>query len=286
MRKNSETFQELADTLCSVACYSTAARRIGVSAASVFRWMSDSKRAEHDKSDEFRFEWGGEVDYLHRHCGRAVRIQVAAVEGFARHRALTGHDEPVFYQGRPSFRVRSDILRNGDQNADADTLDILYGVRTPYELDSQGRPIQEVMHHAPSDGLVKLVLAAHLPKVYGTKIDQVVTHQGGVVHLHSAPRPAPVAAPVEPVRLAAPVDVPFAPVEPVEHVEQEMVLEDLPRDALLAGHDPDDDIDDDIPEPPRHAAPPPPPRPLDDDMRRHGERTGHGDVIPGGMRVL
>jgi hypothetical protein len=281
MRKNLETFQELCDVLCSTACYSAAARRIGVSPASVFRWMADSKKAENDKSDDFRFEWGGEVDYLHRHCGRAVRIQVAAVEGYARHRALHGHDEGIFYQGRPSWKVREDIARNGDLDAEPDILELLYGQRDVYQRDARGNRIQEVVHHMPSDGLVNMVLKAHLPKIYGTRIEQSVTHAGGVHVLHSAP---PVGAPVEMARLAAPVEV--EPVEP-ERVEHEMVLEDLDPQALRAGHDPDDDIDDDIPEPPRNGAPvPPPPRPLDDDMRRHGERTGHGDVIPGGMRVL
>jgi hypothetical protein len=291
MRKSIETYQELADILCSVACYTTAARRIGVSAASVFRWLADSKKAENDKSEDFLFAWAGETDYLHRHCGRAVRIQCAAVEGYARHRALHGHDEPVFYQGRPSLRVRPDILRNGDADADADTLEILYGVRTPYELDSSGRPVQEVMHHAPSDGLVSMVLKAHLPKLYGTKIEQTVTHGGGVLVV-GARAAAPVALrPVEAPRAIEHVEA--ERVEPVEHdrehVEQEMVStdEDLDPEALRAGYSPDDDEPDDLPEPPRAVAPPRPrPDGLDADMARHGEGIGYAEPAGGGFKVL
>jgi hypothetical protein len=286
MRKNPETFQELADTLCSTACYSTAARRLGVSPASVFRWLADSKRAETDKSDDFRFLWGGEMDYLHRHCGRAVRIQVAAVEGYARHRALHGHDEGIFYQGKPSWRVREDIARNGDLDAEPDILELLYGQRDVYERDARGNRIQETIHHAPSDGLVSMVLKAHLPKLYGTRIEQSVTHAGGVHVVHSAPRPAPVAQQPEPARIEPPQER----VE-VEHVEHEMVsTEDLdPRD-LAAGHHEDDDEPDDIP-----LTPAPAPRPVErviqdrsmiDSATGIRERVGSDFVFPGGARVL
>jgi hypothetical protein len=283
MRKSIETYAELCDQLCSTACYTTCARRLGVSPASVFRWLSASAKTP----DDYTFEWAGETLPLHQHARRAIRIQAAAVEGYARHRALHGSDEGVFYQGRPMWKVREDIARAGDLDADANMLELLYGQRDVYQRDAMGNRIQETIHHHPSDGLVNMVLKAHLPKLYGTKVEMGVTHQGGVLVVGaSAPRPAPVAAPIQPMRLEPPeIDGEFTE---VEHTE----LADLDPEALRAGYDPDDDIADDMPEPPRPQAPRPQQSPRDRSMIDSvtGIREGLGSgpdsgVVPGGYRV-
>jgi hypothetical protein len=274
-KKSPETFRELVDTLASCACYAEAGRRIGVHPVTILRWINASAASP----DDYLVEWGGEVAPLHIQARRAVRYQIASVEANSRHRSLVGHTELLWHGGAPV--LARDLRISPSDAADQELCQLLWGQPDDL-LRVNGQLVQASQHHHPSDGLVKMVLSAHLPKLYGTKIDQTVTHAGGVMVVGaSAPRPAPVAAPIQPMRIEPPKEGGEA-IDEAEftEVDQHTELRDLDPQALAAGHHPDDQ-----PEPPRSQAPQAPRPMVDRDMQRHGEGVGAGVVAPGGYAV-
>ncbi len=283
MKKSPETFAALLDTLASCACFAETARRIGVSPVTIFRWLSASAASP----DSYLVAWGDEVAPLHTQARRAVRFQIASVEANARHRALNGHDELLWHGGRPVY-ARDPRISPADA-ADQELCQLLWGQPDDL-LRVNGQLVQATQHHHASDGLVALVLRAHV-KAYTTKIDQNITHAGGVLIVGPpAPRPAPMAAPIQPMRLQPPQEG-GEPIDEAEftEVDQHTELADLDPEALRAGYDPDDDqpddITEDVPEPPRPQAQQPQAPRRDMEMARHGEGVGRGEVAPGGYAV-
>src|SRR5262249_14751630 len=129
---------------------------------------------------------------LHLHVKSAVKLSVLAVEARAREIALNGWQEPIFFQGRPQWKEREDIVAAGHQGLDADMLEFFYGQRDIYERDERGNRIQLTVTHRPSANDLQLVLKAHLPKLYGDHKTVDINHGGGVLVVGSkAPAPIP-----------------------------------------------------------------------------------------------
>ena len=137
MKANPDKLIALCDALASTPTYASAARRIGVAERTIWRWLKASAAGEPD----FVFEYMGERAPLHLHVKTSIKLSVLAVELMAREIALNGWREPVFFQGQPQYRVREDIVRDGNQDMGPDDLELFYGVRDIYERDAEGNRI-------------------------------------------------------------------------------------------------------------------------------------------------
>jgi hypothetical protein len=263
MKVTTENLIALCDALASNPTYASAARKIGVNERTVWRWLKASAAG----APEFVFEYLDETLPLHLHVKTAIKQSVLAVEARARDIGLNGWAEPVFFQGRPQFKEREDIVAAGHAELSPDDLEFLYGQRDTFERDSKGNRIQLTVMHRPSANDLALVLKAHLPKLYGDHKTVDVNHGGGVLVVGSrapAPIPAPVATPaaLPPPKVAAAVVEAIAEVA-IESVPDNVIDESDPDEIVggkpyhepeLPGPSPDDDLAEGI----GHDAPPVP----------------------------
>jgi hypothetical protein len=171
-KKNTETFVELCDLLCVQPFYTSAANILGVDQSTIFRWIQASQR----NPEAYTFEWMDCLAPLHIHIRSACRVNAHVIESQARKMALEGFEEPVFFQGRPQWKEREDLVGVPD-----DELELFYGVKDRWERDANGNRVQLTVRHKPSDALVLKILAAAFPRVYGTNISHEVSHTGGVM---------------------------------------------------------------------------------------------------------
>lgn len=194
MKKSEQTFVELCDLLCVQPFYTSAANILGVEPSTIFRWLQASQR----NPDAYSFEWSDCIAPLHVHVRSAMRINAHLIESQARKMALEGFEEPVFFQGRPQWKEREDLVGVPD-----DELECIWGVKDRWERDANGNRVQLTVRHKPSDALVLKILAAAFPKVYGTNIEHNVNHSGGVMVIGASKEAKPV---VEAKALPAPAE--------------------------------------------------------------------------------
>lgn len=193
-KKSPEIFAELCDLLCVQPFYTSAANILGVEQSTIFRWIQASQR----NPDAYTFEWADCIAPLHIHIRSACRVNAHIIESQARKMALDGYEEPVFFQGKPSWVEDEKLVGVPD-----DELWIFHGVKDRYLRDENGNRVQHKVKHKPSDALVLKILAAAFPKVYGTNIEHNVNHSGGVMVLGASKETKPV---VEVKALPAPAE--------------------------------------------------------------------------------
>jgi hypothetical protein len=184
-KKSVDIFIELCDLLCVQPFYTSAANILGVEQSTIFRWIQASQR----NPEEYTFVWSDCSAALHVHVRSAMRINAHLIESQARRMALEGFEEPVFFQGRPQWKEREDLVGVPD-----DELELFYGVKDRWERDENGNRIQLTVRHRPTDALVLKILAAAFPKVYGTNVEHNVTHGGHVMIVGAGKAVKPVAA--------------------------------------------------------------------------------------------
>lgn len=176
MKKSPEKYSELCDALVIEPFYETAARKIGTTATTIFRWLGASQQ----NPAEYTFTWGegGDVAPLHVHVKTAMRMNAHLIEAQARKFALDGFEEPVFFQGKQCWKEdeRKASLKS-------DEWSFVDGHDDPYLRDENGNRVPLTVRHKPSDALVAMVLRAAFPKVYGQSVDVNHNVSGGVTIL-------------------------------------------------------------------------------------------------------
>jgi hypothetical protein len=176
MRKNVHTHENMIkvlDTLVLNPKMTVAARAIGVSTMTLYRWL----RLSREGAPEFQqIEWCGEVGSFHQFYEYALRAQINEIEQTAKHNAL-GFDEVVTHDGAIQYQI--DPLLVG---MDDETLAML-GYKDRYlRIDGAVQPL--TVKRKPSDALVIKMLASHKPEIYGehSTVD-VNMRVGGVLRL-------------------------------------------------------------------------------------------------------
>lgn len=218
MKISPELLTELCDALASgCVTYAAAARRVGVSVKTVFRWLKSSSQMD----PRFKFEYLGEKMFLHEAIKLSIKLSVMEAEATARRIAVQGWTEHVHFQGRPQFKEREDIIRNGDQDLPADELELRYGQRDVYERDADGNRIPLTITHRPSSQDLALVLRAHLPQLFGDKREININHGGGVLVMSRSGNIPPAPPPATQITGQA--------VEEIADDSEEIDLDDTPH---------------------------------------------------------
>ena len=177
MRKTHENLRIVLDNLVIDPNVSNAARKIGCSTMTLYRWLKLSR----DGTPEFQnLEWCQEVGSFHQFFEYAVRAQINSIEQTAKSHAL-GFDEVVTFQGRVSYEIDPKLVGESD---DPDVLEMLFGVRDKFLRDENGAVIPLTVRRKPSDALVIKMLSSHKSEIYGEKSRVDINMRvGGVLRL-------------------------------------------------------------------------------------------------------
>lgn len=157
----------------------------------------------------------------------ARRIALINLAGKFEHRMYNGHDEPVFFQGKPTWVEDESLV-----GLDDETLKIL-GLPDRF-LRVNGKRVQHVIHHEPPiAGQIK-ILEAHF-KQYAQKSELNINQKvSGGVTVVDARKPKTQALPLPVAQIAAP----SPPVQEVAEPPEEYRGDDVAND------DDDDDLSD------------------------------------------
>src|SRR5450755_847452 len=140
-KKTREMLTAICDTMAGgVLSPYNAAKRCGVSSKGMWLWIRASQRDDPD----FIIEYLGEEIQFARALVVARRIALHEARGRMEERAIMGHDEPIFYQGNPTWKIDPRTVGIKD-----DLLELL-GLPTDRLLrDRYGNAIQNTVHHLP-----------------------------------------------------------------------------------------------------------------------------------------
>jgi hypothetical protein len=212
-KKSAETFTALCDAVSQSLPYETAAKTIGIGAATLWRWIKESREGR----PEYVFDYQGERMALHDAMKQCSSISYVAILQSAEHRARYGVYVQAHYKGRPQWQEDPALMPFSDEELERLGLD-------RWLRDERGQLVPVLIWEPPPVQLIQTVLAARFPKLYGHKQQIEVTKSGGVSvikHEHSYARPP------EPV-VAKPVEV-IAP--PPEIVVEEPEVEEIAPEA-------------------------------------------------------
>jgi hypothetical protein len=241
-KKNPQTFSDFLDAIQAGGDVSKACRRLSISRMSAIRWLKASKQAAANEEQDsiYRFEYQGQVDWLHNFKRDAERAIVEDVLANALIRARDGTRQPALYQGRRVPKLDYKRLARGLPEHECYLCDPITG---DIEYEEVWQP--------PSNELTAIILGANLKKYSKRQtVEHQHNHSGGVLIAHqmgNAPRERlPVALEVlEPVTEAVITDASNM-LEPGE-VQPDVIAAPTSE-----------------PEP---APPPPPPKPMSDLQR-------------------
>jgi hypothetical protein len=196
-RKSPEIFEAICNAICNSPSYANAARTVGISEASLWRWIGESQRG----NPEFEFEWMGDRAPLHTHMKAATRAAAATIVQNLMHRAIHGDVQHSFYKGQPQYKLCPKLLSWTSEELSALGLD-------PYARDEKGNLIPVLITTPPPVALALAAAAAFYPKVWGNNSQITVENRNSgvttVKHVF-ADKAKSLPAPVE--ILAPPVDV-------------------------------------------------------------------------------
>jgi hypothetical protein len=173
MRKSTENMLIVLNSLVDNPKLSVAARKIGVSTMTLYRWLKLSR----DGAEEFQnIEWCGERGSFHQFYEYALHAQINEIEQTAKKNA-TGFDEVVTHDGAIQYQIDPTLVGMSDEML-AD-----FGYPDRYlRIDGKVQPL--TVKRKPSDALVIKMLSAHKPELYGerSRVD-VNMRVGGVLRL-------------------------------------------------------------------------------------------------------
>jgi hypothetical protein len=296
---DSSTFCALLDRLVERPAIRPACRAIGIDPSSFWSWLHESAAG----NERFKFEWGGQIDFLHVHYQTARKRNVILYEATLRDTVTNGQRRQVVHDGKLALAY-NDRIAPCDRDADSEMLRILYDVSDPWARDELGRlqPL-EIVEPCPAHLSIRAA-AALMPSLWGEKrqLDVNIAGQGGVMVLGASKPPEPVAAiedhHSEPVDTVMAIEAQSAPLDAedamTDHISDSPLVADLrrrlregvrnplPRAAVPIGR-PQDDHDGEGRRPVYEddVRPRPAPRPRGDGE----EGLGSGDVAPGGYRT-
>jgi hypothetical protein len=191
----------------------------------------------------------GEVNIpFHAAMALARKVSLHSVVSQAEHRSLVGHEEAVFYQGRPMWKEDESLV-----SLDDETLALL-GYPDRYQRDANGNRIQLTLHVQPPVALVLAIAAANFPAVYGDKRVITVNQKSSIgVTVMKTDYRKPLAAP-------QPVEVLTDQKMITDAVVQDVIDEEI-AEAILEDDAEDHDDGADTQDDAEDVAPAPAPRP-------------------------
>ena len=156
-KKSPVHFAAYLDVLQGTCSYSETSRALGQSESTIYRWLSDSKRAatHPEEPSEFFFAYGevGEAKWLHEHVRDCITTSIEEIESAARGRARYGTWTVAKFQGKTVYQTDPDLEQLGFTGPEA------------YKRDAiTGEPLPELVWTPPSTDLVQMVLQAHSKK--------------------------------------------------------------------------------------------------------------------------
>jgi hypothetical protein len=174
MRKSPENLLIVLNSMVDNPKLSVAARKIGVSTMTIYRWLKMSR----DGAPEFQdVEWCGERGSFHQFYEYAQHAQINEIEQTAKHNAL-GFDEVVTHDGAVQYQIDPKLVGMSDEMLED------FGYPDRYLRNERGEVIPLTVKRKPSDALVIKMLSAHKPELYGerSRVD-VNMRVGGVLRL-------------------------------------------------------------------------------------------------------
>jgi hypothetical protein len=201
--KSPKTLIGIIDTLASgVLSYAQAARVNGVSERTFWHWI---KQSQQDADPDLVVEFLGEQVPFARAANAARRIAVHEARGRMEMRGVLGHDEPIFYNGMPTWKPDPRCVGMSEEDRD-----LLGYPKDGLLRDANGCCIQNTIHHEPPVALALRVVEAAFPKEYRPGINSTVdvSHSiSGVQHVQKSdyaggpPRVPPPPPPPRPTLL-------------------------------------------------------------------------------------
>jgi hypothetical protein len=167
MKIASDTLLKILDLLCASPVIRHVSAAAGISEATYFAWWMRSR-----KNDPlFEVEWMGVRQQWAEHLKVAREVYLTHLEAGFIERMERGTDEPVFWQGRPSWQTDPQFEKWTDEEMTA----LGYPLEARYLHDEKtGKRLMHTIHHPPPVQGALATLAAHSPK-WRTKTDLSVT---------------------------------------------------------------------------------------------------------------
>jgi hypothetical protein len=149
MRVSEKNLILVLDSMVENPKLSVAARKIGVTTMTLYRWL---KLSRDGREDFQKINWGGEVGSFHLFYEYAQHAQINDIEQTAKKNA-TGFDEVVTHDGAIQYQVDPTLVGMSDEML-AD-----FGYPDRYlRIDGKVQPL--TVKRKPSDALVIKMLSA------------------------------------------------------------------------------------------------------------------------------
>jgi hypothetical protein len=228
--KSPEKLLEIIEARASGMTCVGAAMSCGVAARTFWWWLKLSKEGDPD----FLVEYLGEEMQFVRAMTLAREIIYLRIRDEFERRSLLGHEEKIFFQGRPSW-----VEFEAAVGLDEDTREMLGYPRDGLARDADGNRIQHTLHHMPPIQAQLRALEVAFPEFTpGQRVETTVTNRNPPAPKPSGPPVIPP-PPVPPAVLAAPIeDGEFADIlgpEPVavEPRVESVVAENIPEPVAV-----------------------------------------------------
>lgn len=196
--RNPAFFRRYLTALGSFISYAATARKVGVSESWVYK-VDEASRAAAIESpggpSVFLFEedeGDGNPLWFHQHVENCVRRSIEETESYLRARVTKPRLEPTLFQGQ-KVPARDPLLVGRP-----DLIELL-GLPDDLLRDASGAVVWEMHEVHASSELVLAVLAAHVRKLYGKRLDMTseVTMKGGVLVSNGSQLPKPTLEVIE-----------------------------------------------------------------------------------------
>src|SRR6267142_5786663 len=137
---------ELLEAMCNkhaqgLLAYEDLGRYFGVPHSTLWSWI----KASNNGDEKFLIEYLGERMQFAKALGQARKLALYEVRGRLEQKSLRGYDEPVFFQGQPTYKRDTRCLDIDDP----DIREMLGFSRDGYLRGADGLPVQNTVHHEP-----------------------------------------------------------------------------------------------------------------------------------------
>lgn len=220
--KAEEKLLEICDAFASGLSYNNSAKYCGVAPRTLFQWLKMSNAGD----PSFIINYCDEQMQFARAMALARKMIHMEIRARLERRSMLGHDEPVFFQGVPTFKPDLRVVGWTEDEREA------FGFRRDGLLENEkGKVVQNTIHHEPPIAAQLRVLEMSFSEEYTPSSNvNVVNKDTGV--LRANPVTEKMAVPPKPIRpeLSAPVELEVLPDEPKENIED--LLGPLPEPVL------------------------------------------------------
>jgi hypothetical protein len=192
---NEANLLAIVEQLTVRASWAVAAASIGAKEATMYDWLSRSRKAEksNDESSPFFLTWRQEATWWHRHCARARKDNLLSLSALVADQLKCGTEELMYdpSTGRPLPALDPQWLGIDDEAmvaVGADPIRDRWLWRRDEITDEKIEPIWQTRKVEMPASLKATVLRGLLPRTFGEKAE--VTHNLNAAVVHTV-APAP-----------------------------------------------------------------------------------------------